>query len=60
VKKIYFDHNATTPVLPVVADFVQPFSTVSRANPTIFNSLRVFACSAVSFQEAGILYGARI
>jgi cysteine desulfurase len=34
VKKIYFDHNATTPVLPVVADFVQPFFSEFFGNPS--------------------------
>jgi len=34
VKKIYFDHNATTPVLPGVARFVQPFFTEFFGNPS--------------------------
>jgi len=34
VKKIYFDHNATTPVLPVAADFVQPFFSGFFGNPS--------------------------
>ncbi len=34
VKKIYFDHNATTPVLPEVAQFVQPFFTEFFGNPS--------------------------
>ena len=34
VKKIYFDHNATTPVLPEVAKFVQPFFSDFFGNPS--------------------------
>jgi cysteine desulfurase len=34
VKKVYFDHNATTPVLPVVAEFVQPFFSEFFGNPS--------------------------
>jgi cysteine desulfurase len=34
VKKIYFDHNATTPILPIVAEFVQPFFSEFFGNPS--------------------------
>ncbi len=34
MKKIYFDHNATTPVLPGVAQFVQPFFSEFFGNPS--------------------------
>jgi len=34
VKTIYFDHNATTPVLPAVAEFVQPFFSEFFGNPS--------------------------
>lgn len=34
VKKIYFDHNATTPVLPEAARFVQPFFSEFFGNPS--------------------------
>lgn len=34
MKTIYFDHNATTPVLPAVAEFVQPFFSELFGNPS--------------------------
>ena len=34
MKKIYFDHNATTPILPIVAEFVQPFFSEFFGNPS--------------------------
>jgi cysteine desulfurase len=34
VKKIYFDHNATTPILPIVVEFVQPFFSEFFGNPS--------------------------
>jgi cysteine desulfurase len=34
VKNIYFDHNATTPVLPEVAEFVKPFFSEFFGNPS--------------------------
>jgi cysteine desulfurase len=34
VKKVYFDHNATTPILPAVTEFVQPFFSEFFGNPS--------------------------
>jgi len=34
VKKVYFDHNATTPVLPEVVEFIQPFFSELFGNPS--------------------------
>lgn len=34
VKRIYFDHNATTPTHPAVADFIRPFYTKFFGNPS--------------------------
>jgi cysteine desulfurase len=34
VKKIYLDHNATTPVLPEVVEFVKPFFSDFFGNPS--------------------------
>lgn len=34
MKKVYFDHNATTPVLPEVVEFIQPFFSELFGNPS--------------------------
>lgn len=34
MKKVYFDHNATTPTLPGVAEFVQPLFSEFFGNPS--------------------------